>query len=187
MRRISGWAVGAMILATAVTGSACGSDRSAEVTSPPITAVPGDADRPTPGGEVVRRCGSHYAAEFDPGLGHRTVVAGPVSLVAFRMSAAPDGIASVRNFKVMVRLEAGAEATLETVTAGTALAYDRARFNEANVYQLADGEPRVRFVGCPDGPAIFNGGVLTTGPTTVDLDVIAGGRAHHVQVTAFGG
>ena len=30
---------------------------------PGLPAV--NADRPTPDGEVVRRCGSHYAAEFD--------------------------------------------------------------------------------------------------------------------------
>ena len=151
------------------------------------TPVPGDADRPTPGGEVVRRCGSHYAAEFDPGLEHRTVVAGPVSLVAFRVSPEPTGVVSVRTFKVMVRLETGAEATVETATAGTTLLYDRARFNSSNAYRLTDGERRVRFVGCPDGPAVFNGAVLTDGPTTVDLDVVVGGRDHDVQVAAFDG
>jgi hypothetical protein len=135
---------------------------------------------------VVRRCGSHYAAEFDPGLEHRTVVAAPVSLVAFRASPVPTGVVSVRSFKVMVRLEAGAKATVETTTAGTSLSYDRALFHDGNTYQITDGERRVRFVGCPDGPAVFNGAVLTDGPTTVDLDVVAGGRSHDVRVTAFG-
>ena len=174
-----------MVLALVVAGSACGSDRSTDAPLPSVTVVPSDADRPTPDGEVVRRCGSHYAAEFDPGLEHRTVAAGPVSLVAFRVSPVPDGAVSVRTFKVMVRLEAGAEASLKTATAGTALAYDRARFNQGNVYQLTDGERRVRFVGCPAGPAVFNGAVLTDGPTTVDLEVVAGGRGHRIQVTAF--
>ena len=135
---------------------------------------------------MVRRCGSHYAAEFDPGLEHRTVVAGPVSLVAFRVSPAPTGVVPVRTFKVMVRLEAEAEATVETATAGTSLLYDRARFNNSNVFQLHDGERRVRFVGCPDGSAVFNGAVLTERPTTVDLEVVAGGGGHQVRVTAFG-
>lgn len=136
---------------------------------------------------MVRRCGSHYAAEFDPGLEDRTVVAGPVSLVAFRVPPVPDGVVTVRAFKVMVRLEAGAEATVETATAGTALFYDRARFDDGEVDQLTDGEHRVRFIGCPDGPVIFSDAVLTDGPTTADLDVVAGGRSHEVKVTAFGG
>ncbi len=102
------------------------------------------------------------------------------------MSPAPTGVVSVRTFKVMVRLEVGAEATVETTTAGTSLSYDRARFHDGNVYQITDGERRVRFVGCPDGPAVFNGVVLTEGPTTVDLEVVAGGRGHDVRVTAFG-
>lgn len=184
MRRISGWAGGASILALVITGSACGADRSAEA---PVPLVSSDADRPTPGGDVVRRCGSHHAAEFDPGLEERTVVAGPVSLVAFRVATpVPEAATSVGTFKVMVRLEAGAEATVETVTPGTALFYDRARFDN-NPDQLTDGDRRARFVGCPDGPAIFNGAVLTDGPTTLDLAVVAGGRSHEVQVAAFAG
>ncbi len=133
----------------------------------------------------MRRCGSHYAAEFDAGLESRTVTAGPVSLVAFRVSPVPDGTISVQAFKLMVRLAAGSEARLETATEGTRLLYDRARFTESNVYQLGDGERSVRFVGCPDQPALFNGAVLTTGPTTVELGIIAGGGRTDVRIVAY--
>jgi hypothetical protein len=116
----------------------------------------------------------------------RTVSAGPVSLVGFRLSPVPGPDAPVHTFKMMVRLAEGSEARLETATAGTALLYDRARFTDSNVYQLDDGERSVRFVGCPDQPALFNGAVLTTGPTTVELRIVADGGQSDVRVTAYG-
>ena len=87
---------------------------------------------------------------------------------------------------MMVRLAKGSEALLETDTDGTRLLYDRARFTESNVYQLSDGDRSVRFVGCPDQPALFNGAVLTTGPTTVDLRIITSDDRTDVRVTAYG-
>lgn len=87
---------------------------------------------------------------------------------------------------MMVRLAGGSEARLETTTDGTRLLYDRARFTESNVYQLSDGERSVRFVGCPDQPALYNGAILTTGPTTVDLGIITGGGRTDVRVTGYG-
>ena len=172
------------LLAVAIAGSSCSGTSGP---TPSATPVPADADRPTPGAEVVRRCGSHYASEFDAGLESRIVTAGPLSVVAFRVSPVPDGAGPVRNFKAMVRLEAGAEAYLETATSGTSLLYDRARFSDHNVYQLGDGERGVRFVGCPDRPALFNGAVLTTGPTAVDLRAVVGGRPRDFRVTAYDG
>ena len=87
---------------------------------------------------------------------------------------------------MMVRLAGGSETRLETTTDGTRLLYDRARFTESNVYQLSDGERSVRFVGCPDQPALYNGAILTTGPTTVDLGIITGGGRTDVKVTGYG-
>ena len=171
-------------IAMLALAASCDSD---DGPAPSATPVPAIADRPTPGTEVVRRCGSHNASEFDAGVESRIVTAGPVSVVAFRVSPVPDGAETVRNFKVMVRLEAGAEAYLETATKGTSLLYDRARFSDRNVYQLADGERGVRFVGCPDRPALFNGTVLTTGPTAVDLRAVVDGRPAELRVTAYAG
>jgi hypothetical protein len=88
---------------------------------------------------------------------------------------------------MMVRLAAGSQARLETATEGTRLLYDRARFTDSNVYSLSDGERSVRFVGCPDQPALFNGAVLTTGPTTVELGITSGGGRTDVRVAAYGG
>ena len=85
-----------------------------------------------------------------------------------------------------VRLAEGSEARLETATDGTRLLYDRARFTDSNAYQLSDGERSVRFVGCPDRPALFNGAILTAGPTTVDLGIITGDSRTDVRVTAYG-
>ena len=107
-------------------------------------------------------------------------------MVAFRVSPTPTDTASVRAFKLMVRLAKGSEARLETATGGTRLLYDRARFTDSNAYQLIDGERSVQFVGCPDQPALFNGAVLTTGPTTVDLGIITGDGRTDVRVTAYG-
>jgi hypothetical protein len=101
------------------------------------------------------------------------------------VSPVPAGAVPVRAFKMSVRLAKGSEARLETATDGTSLLYDRARFAESNVYQLSDGERSVRFVGCPDQPALFNGAILTTGPTTVDLGIIAGGSRTDVRVRAY--
>ena len=86
---------------------------------------------------------------------------------------------------MVVRLAAGSEARLETATDGTQLLYDRARFADSNVYQLSDGERSVRLIGCPDQPALFNGAVLTTGPTTVDLRIFTGGGRTDVRVAAY--
>ena len=134
----------------------------------------------------MRRCGSHYAADFDPGLEWRTVSAGPVSLVASRVSPMPTGTVPVRVFKMSVRLAEGSEARLETATAGTRLLYDRARFTDSNSYQLSDGESSVRFIGCPDQPTLFNGAILTTGPTTIELAIITADDRTDVRVTAYG-
>ncbi len=144
------------------------------------------ADRPT-GGQVVRACGSHYATDFDRGVESRIVMAGPVSLVGFRVSPVPAGDAPVKTFKMMVRLSAGTDAMIETMTEGTSLLYDRSRFTTGNVYQLADGDHSVRFFGCPDQAAVFNGAVLTTGPRTVALKITVDGQTTPVQVSAFDG
>jgi hypothetical protein len=147
--------------------------------------VPATADRPTPGGTVTRSCGSHYAEDFDPGVESRTVIAGPVSLVAFRVSPVPSRASPARMFKVMVRLAAGSEATLRTATAGTTLLYDRAKFRTDNIYRLTDGDRSVRFVGCRDRSAVFNGAILTTGPRTVDLGVLVAGKRIPAKITAY--
>ncbi|MEQ4209263.1 hypothetical protein [Actinopolymorpha sp. B9G3] len=158
--------------------------------------LPASADRAAPSGrsagstpavEVTRRCGSDYAEDFDAGLGARTVGAGPVELVAFRVSPVPSGHSPARMFKVMIRIAPGSQAALRTVTAGTSLAYDRARFAKDNIYSLSDGEPAVRFVGCRDRSAVFNGGILTTGPRTVRLEIIHDDRHLPVTVRAYDG
>ena len=45
------------------------------------------------------------------------------------------------------------------------------RHRQDNIYRLEDGARAVRLTGCPDRSAVFVGAVLTTGPTTVELDV----------------
>ena len=149
--------------------------------------MPIDADRPSPGGGVVRRCGSHYAEDFDAGLEARTVTAGSVSLVSFRLAPAPSPPDGIRAFKVMVRLAADAEARLETTTPGTALLYDRARFPETSPRSLNDGDRSVQFIGCADHPAVFNGGMLTSGPTSITLRVHTGADRTDVTITAYTG
>jgi hypothetical protein len=115
------------------------------------------------------------------------VAAGAVSLVGFRVSPAPSEAAGVRTFKVMVRLDAGTDAEIETATPGTSLLYDRARFTTSNSYQLSDGDRRVRFTGCPNNSAVFNGAVLTSGPRKVELRITIDGRTTPILVNAYGG
>lgn len=178
-----------VVVAVVLLASGCGlgpapSVRESGSSGSPLAA---DADRPTPGGPVVRGCGSHYATatDFDAGMGSRTVSAGTVSLVGFRVSPIPDDNSPVRTFKMMVRLEPGTMATVSTTTHGTSLLYDRARFRASNVYQLGDGEQSVRFVGCRDQSAVFNGAVLTTGPEAVDLQVEQDGQRITLTVHAY--
>ena len=154
--------------------------------TPSHASVDPDADRGT-GGQVVRSCGSHYATDFDTGLESRIVHAGAVSLVGFRVSPVPSERAPVRTFKVMVRVSAGADAVIETATAGTSLLYDRARFNTGNDYQLSDGDRRVRFTGCPANSAVFNGAVLTSGPRKAELRITIDGRTTPIVISAYGG
>ena len=165
---------------------ACGGGTANPTGQASQASIDPTADRPADG-QVVRTCGSHYAADFDRGVESRVVAAGPVSLVGFRVSLAPGDEAPVRAFKVMVRLTAGTEAKIETTTDGTSLLYDRARFTTRNVYSLSDGEHSVRFTGCPDRSAVFNGAVLTTGPRAVDLKITVDGHATPVQVHAYEG
>jgi hypothetical protein len=173
--------------AAALTTSACSAAGGRTgAAAPSQTSVEPAADRPT-GGEVVRTCGSHYATDFDAGLESRIVQVGSVSLVGFRVSPVPSEGAPVRTFKVMVRLNAGTDADLETTTAGTALLYDRARFKTSNVYSLSDGDRRVRFTGCPDHSAVFNGAVLTSGPRKVELRITVDGQTTPILVSAYGG
>jgi hypothetical protein len=120
-------------------------------------------------------------------LESRTVNAGAVSLVGFRVSPVASEGAAVRTFKVMVRLNASTDAVIETATPGTSLLYDRARFQTSNSYQLSDGDRRVRFTGCPENSAVFNGAVLTSGPRTVELRITTDGRTTTILVTAHGG
>ena len=171
----------AAALATSACSGAGGPDRAGE----PHASVDPAADRLT-AGQVVRTCGSHYARDFDVGMESRTVQAGSVSLVGFRVSPIPADGAPVRTFKVMVRVDAGTTAELTTATAGTSLLYDRARFNASNVYQLSDGDRRVRFTGCPDESAVFNGAILTSGPRKVELQIMVDGRMTPVLVSAYG-
>jgi hypothetical protein len=137
------------------------------------------------GNPPIERCGDAVQTELDPGLESRTVIAGPVAIVPSRVSPVSEGTSPARNFKMSVRLEAKADATLHTKTPGTTLLFDRERARRDNVYSLADGAKRVRFTGCPDRSAVFVGTVLTTGPRTVDVGVTAGGLQTNVTLTAL--
>ncbi|HKF88894.1 MAG TPA: hypothetical protein VKB85_12585 [Propionibacteriaceae bacterium] len=174
-----------LLTSAALTTSAC-SAGGLDGGTPSHPSVDPAADRGT-GGQVVRSCGSHYATDFDTGLESRIVQAGAVSLVGFRVSPVPSERAPVRTFKVMVRVNAGTDAVIETATAGTSLLYDRARFNTGNDYQLIDGDRRVRFTGCPADSAVFNGAVLTSGPRKVELRITTDGRTTPILVSAYGG
>jgi hypothetical protein len=157
-------------------------------TAPQVSqTVPAAADRQDANGPVSRVCGSHYAEDFDEGVESRVVTAGPVSLLSFRVAPTPGDGAPVRTFKLMVRLAPGTAATIRTTTAGTSLGYDRARFRKDNTYRLGDGDPSVRFAGCPDRAAVFNGSVFTSGPRAVDLDILVNGRHTRTRVTAYQG
>jgi hypothetical protein len=173
----------AVLSAAALIGCNASPSGPAGVSTP--TTVDPTADRPL-GGQVVRTCGSHYAADFDSGVESRIVPAGPVSFVGFRVSPVPSGAAPVKSFKMMVRISAGSDAKVETSTEGTSLLYDRARFASSNAYSLSDGDRSVRFTGCPEQSAVFNGAVLTTGPRTVDLRITVDGRTIPVKVSALG-
>jgi hypothetical protein len=133
----------------------------------------------------TERCADAVQPDLDPGLESRTVIAGPVAMVTFRVSAAPGGT-SPRTFKLAVRLDPKADATLRTRTAGTSLLFDREAARRDDI-RLEDAAKRVRFTGCHDQPAVFVGAVVTTGPRTVDLDVLANGRRTPVTVTALDG
>jgi hypothetical protein len=135
----------------------------------------------------TERCDGAVQPELDPGLESRTIVAGPVALVPSRVSPVPEGASPARNFKLAVRLDPRADATLRTRTAGTTLLFDRDALHRDNIYRLGDGTKSVRFTGCPDRSAVFVGVVLTTGPTTVDVDVRAKGHRSRVTLTAFTG
>ncbi len=179
-------ATGLLTSAAALTTSACsagGLDSGGALSQASVDPA---ADRAM-GGQVVRTCGSHYATDFEPGLESRIVNSGAVALLGFRVSPVPSEGAPVRTFKVMVRVNAGTDAEIETATAGTSLLYDRARFNTGNTYQLSDGDRRVRFIGCPDNSAVFNGAVLTSGPRKVELRITIDGRTAPILVTAYGG
>ena len=160
-----------LVLAVMLT-AAC-ADNGSTSASPPATTL------------RTERCGNEVQADFDPGLESRTVIAGPVAMVPFRVSPVAEGTSPARNFKLAVRLDARADATVRTKTRGTTLLFDRERAREDNVYRLQDGTKRVRFTGCPDRPALFVGAVLSTGPTTVKLDVTTKGRRTPVTITAF--
>jgi hypothetical protein len=135
----------------------------------------------------TERCAGAVQTELDPGLEARTATAGPVAMVPSRVTPVPEGTSPARNFKLSVRLEANADVILRTNTAGTSLMFDREAARQDNIYRLEDGAPTVRLTGCPDRSAVFVGAVLTTGPTTVELDVHAGGRRTPVTITAFTG
>ena len=172
-----------LVLLAPVGASAC---TAAEAPAPQVTpTVAVEADRTTPGGPTVRQCGSHYANDFDAGVDDRVVQAGRVSLLTFRVTPVGGEHGSVRAFKVMVRLQTGANASVETTTEGTTLLYDRARFQSGNLYRLSEGDRSVRFIGCPDKPAVFNGAVLTTGPRSLALEIVEGGQRHAVTIAAY--
>jgi hypothetical protein len=183
VRRLS---LGVIAALSSIALVACSVDAGNPPEAPPQSSIDPTVDRPS-AGQVVRACGSHYAADFDAGMESRIVEAGTVSLVGFRVAPEPPEGAPVRTFKMMVRLSANADAKLETMTEGTSLLYDRARFAARNVYQLTDGERSVRFTGCPDQAAVFNGAVLTSGPLTIDLQITVSGQTTPIQVSAYDG
>jgi hypothetical protein len=141
----------------------------------------GDAEPSGIGKPPTERCGEAVQTELDPGLEARTVIAGPVAIVPSRVSPVPAGTSPARNFKLSVQLEA----TLRTKTPDTTLLFDRDRTRRDNVYSLSDGTRSVRFTGCPDRSAVFVGAVLTTGPRTIDVDVVADGLRTPVTLTAL--
>jgi hypothetical protein len=145
----------------------------------------GDAEPSGIRNPPTERCGDAVQTDLDPGLEARTIIAGAVAIVPSRVSPVPEGTSPARNFKLSVRLEAKAEATLRTKTPSTTLLFDRDRTRRDNVYSLSDGSGSVRFSGCPDRSAVFVGAVLTTGPRTIDVDVVADGLRTPVTLTAL--
>jgi hypothetical protein len=133
------------------------------------------------------RCGSAVQTELDPGLESRTVIAGPVAMVPSRVTPVPEGNSPARNFKLAVRLDAKTDVTLRTKTPRTSLMFDRDAARRDNIYRLSDGTKSVHLTGCKDRSAVFVGAVLTTGPRTVDVDVLVNGRRTPVTLTAFEG
>jgi hypothetical protein len=44
----------------------------------------------------------------------------------------------------------------------------------------------VRFTGCPDQSAVFNGAILTSGPRKVELQITVDGRMTPILVSVYG-
>ncbi|MFD9946688.1 hypothetical protein ACFWYW_39950 [Nonomuraea sp. NPDC059023] len=167
-----------LLAATALLLSGCGAATGGTI---PSTV------REPPGQRV---CAGANQQDFDAGLDDRVVVSGPAALLAFGLAPPPStppsgGGQPVRGFKLAVRAEPGADFTVTTRTAGTALLFDRAKYRRDNAHTLSDGTPSYRFTGCADQRALWVGSVLTTGPAKVELSIRYGAADHPVTITAY--
>jgi hypothetical protein len=141
----------------------------------------------------------------DLGKGWRrdSFVIGPVAFVGLpRVTTAPrsdfapleDGFRSV---KALAVVDEGSDVIVSVAPedrSHVALLYDPASFKDVNSYQIADGEPAVRFQPCSagtspfggKGPTQFNGGFIVDGPRCASLVVQESTGAPREVKVAFG-
>jgi hypothetical protein len=154
----------------------------------PTTAAVATTRPPAgPPGAFVRTCESSVDGDLGDGWRARSVVAGPLALVALRHAATQPAAdfrrrgGGYQGLKVLAVVEAGATVTLTVPTAERrhlALLYDPAAWNEDNRYRLGDGDTAVTFQACPPaqtppgaGGTQFNGGFLVAGARCAALEV----------------
>jgi hypothetical protein len=181
----------ALAAALAVALAACTNEapagRAAAITSAPAAATTAAPAPPGSPGAFVRTCQDSVYGDLGDGWRPRSVVVGPLALVALRDAATQPAVdfrprgGRYQGLKVLVVVEAGATVTLVVPPAERrhlALLYDPAAWREDNRYRIADGDTAATFRSCPpgqapvgDGDTQFNGGFLVAGPRCVTLEV----------------
>jgi hypothetical protein len=187
-RRRRRWQSALAAAALAVALAACTSETPAGRAAASITAaaVPTTA-APGPPGTFVRTCESSVYGDLGAGWRARSVVVGPLAVVALRDAATQPASdfrrrhGRYQGLKALAVVETGATVTLTvpaTERRHLSLLYDPATWDEVNGYRIADGDTAVTFRSCPPaqtppgaGGTQFNGGFLVDGPRCAALEV----------------
>jgi hypothetical protein len=193
---ILGWVTRLLPLALAVTivaGCTRGPSPPAEhrPAGPAQTATAPGRSLPDGRTPFVRKCQNEaegeWGGELAKGWRRRSVVVGPLALVALRdYASTPASDYRPRGgrfpaLKVLAVLEQGQTVTVAVAAdqrRHAALIYDGRKWTADGYMALQAGDAAVTFVACKVGDTQFNGGFLVDSPRCLDLEVWVGNARH---------
>jgi hypothetical protein len=181
-------AAGAALVAAIAASSFSASDQRS--TAPRVTAAAAPFTRDCDSPRVVGR--------LHPNAERFAIRAGPLAFLNLKSFAKtaprffePARPGAARASTILVRIQAGRVATVFLQSGAkrdASFVFDPREMNRdpASGYDIPDGSAAVRFIGCEDAPATYDGYILISGPGCYQARIHTDTQSRFVRTLAFG-